>query len=388
MRFLRGERSKVRIVLTADIHIGRSRFGSPDQTHPSLRHRQALSNVVRHCAESDADALLIAGDLFDSPSPNPDDLAHVAQDLTELKTAGLFVGAIAGDADQAPAGSISTIGLFDRLGLLIDLEKPDAAEHSPVQFGDLQLAISTVKRAQGLGSGDGLLGDLDRRTGADFHILIGHYAVEGLGGTNGSGPSINLDSVNALMGVDALVCGHVHATNHDVFGETTVIVPGSPVGAADACGFVAIDLSARGIENIDLLPGIVHEPVEVLVQASQLQPDHAVEYLRMVLRPKLEPDSEVLLRIAGRLDDDSFREARLAELSLWASSLCARFSLDLDGLRVGDGSDAGRAQESISPFEEVRRSAAEAGNREGSDPADIQEAADLVMKSLRAEFGS
>ena len=376
--------NRARIVLTANNSIG---SGSAGDTAANSIDRKALTRVAKYCSDNSADALLIAGNLFDSPAPSPDCLLFVAGALADLRKAGVVVGAICGDADMPTAGRASAIDLFARLGLLANLDKVAVSDHFPLRAGPLTIAVSSLPRAPKNGADGGLLGSLDRRKPANFHILLSHAAVEGTVGARTAGPVINVDAIRALVGVDALVCGQSHASRGTALGDTAVIMPGSPFGARSECGFVRLNVSPKGIEDLAVIEGLAREITEIRIPASELA-GGGLTVLKRAVESRLLPGAEVRVSIAGRLDIESFRQTGLAELSQWASKRCARFVIDLSGLRVQAERNGVDARESISPFDEARRTAdalADAGRAENGAFA---EASELLLKSLRAEFGS
>ena len=389
--------NRARIVLAANNRIGAYSAGDPAAASID---REALTRVARYCSDASADALLIAGNLFDSPAPSPDCLLFVAGVLADLRKAGVVVGAICGDADLPTAGTASAIDLFARLGLLANLDKVAVSDHFSLRAGPLTVAISSLPRVSfdpstssgqaGLGMHGGhgpLLGPLDRRKPADFHVLLAHAALEGAAGARAGEPAINVDAVRALVGVNALVCGQARASGSVALGDTAVIMPGSPFGAPSECGFVTLDVSAKGIEDVAVIQGLAREATEVRIAASKLA-DGGLTALKRAVEPKLLPGAEVQVSIAGRLDVESFRQSGLAELSRWASKRCARFTIDLSGLRIQAGRNGVNARESISPFDEVRHTADALTDAGRAENGTFVEAADLLLKSLRAEFGS
>ena len=373
--------------------------------------------VSEYCTGTAADALLIAGNLFDSPAPSPDCLLFVAGVLIDLRKAGVFVGAICGDADLPPVGAASAIDLFARLGLLVDLDRIAMSDHFPLRAGALTVAISSLPRASlrqaqgrlfdppfdGLRAGSSTssgqagfrmyeahgpsLEPLDRRKPADIHLLITHAAMEGAVGARATESAINIDAIRALIGVNVLVCGRSHAASSAMIGDTAIVMPGSPFGAPSDCGFVRLDVSAKGVEDVSVIRGLAREPIEIGIPASKLS-EGGLTALKREVEPKLATGAEVRVSIAGRLDIESFRESGLAELSRWASKRCARFTVDLGGLRVQSGSNGVNSGESISPFDEVHNTAEALTDAGGAGNGTFTEAAELLLKSLRAEFGS
>lgn len=391
----RNDSNHARIVIAANNRVGAGWAG--DSSANSI-DREALRVVSEYCTGIAVDALLIAGNLFDSPAPSPDCLLFAAGVLADLRKAGVFVGAICGDADLPPAGTASAIDLFARLGLLVDLDRIAVSDHFPLRAGPLTIAISSLPRVSPStgseqagfrmhGAHGPSLEPLDRRKPADIHFLMTHAAMEGAVGARATESAINVDAIRALIGVNVLVCGQPHATGSTLVGDTAVVMPGSPFGVPSECGFVRLDVSAKGIEDVAVIQGLAREPIEIGIPASKLS-EGGLTALKQEIEPKLAPGAEVRVSIAGRLDIESFRESGLAELSRWASKRCARFAIDLSGLRVQSGSNGVNARESISPFDEVHNTAEALTKAGGAGNGTFAEAADLLLKSLRAEFGS
>ena len=380
----RNDSNHARIVIVANNRIGAGWTG--DSSANSI-DREALRMVSEYCTGIAADALLIAGNLFDSPAPSPDCLLFVAGAFADLRKAGVFVGAICGDGDLPPAGTASAVDLFARLGLLVDLDRIAVSDHFPLRAGPLTVAISCLPRAAKNGSNGPVLDGLDRRKPADIHVLMTHAAMEGAVGARATESAINIDAIRALIGVNVLVCGRSHTTSSAMIGDTAVVMPGSPFGAPSECGFVRLDVSAKGIEDVAVIQGLAREPIEIRSPASKLS-EGGLTALKREVEPKLATGAEVRVSIAGRLDIESFRESGLAELSRWASKRCARFTVDLGGLRVQSGSNGVNSGESISPFDEVHNTAEALTDAGGAGNGTFTEAAELLLKSLRAEFGS
>ena len=89
----------LRIVHCADIHIGAS-FGRLPSHLASLRaeeQRAAFLDTVNYCKDKSVDALLICGDLFDSPNPLKRDAEFVKKALAALSPVPVFI--ISGNHD-------------------------------------------------------------------------------------------------------------------------------------------------------------------------------------------------------------------------------------------------------------------------------------------------
>ena len=74
----------LKIVHCADLHIGASSSHLPSDlaAQRSEELRAAFLNIINYCKEKSVDALLICGDLFDSPKPLKKDCDFVRNALS------------------------------------------------------------------------------------------------------------------------------------------------------------------------------------------------------------------------------------------------------------------------------------------------------------------
>jgi exonuclease SbcD len=88
----------VKFLHTADWHVGKTLKGR-DRLE---EQRAVLGEIVRIAEEHQVDAVLIAGDLYDSVAPSAQAQQRVVQTLLRLQQSGTEVIAIAGNHDHAP----------------------------------------------------------------------------------------------------------------------------------------------------------------------------------------------------------------------------------------------------------------------------------------------
>ena len=104
---------ELKIVHCADLHIGAS-FSSLPKNLANIRKeelRLALGGIVEFCKEKEADALLICGDLFDSPEPAKKDSEFVRRALSSLAPIPVYI--VCGNHDYMSALSpFSKEGFF------------------------------------------------------------------------------------------------------------------------------------------------------------------------------------------------------------------------------------------------------------------------------------
>lgn len=85
----------IKIVHCADLHIGApfSYLPSEKAAIRSAEVRNSLLDIADFCKEKSADALLICGDLFDSPTPNESDCEFVRNTLAALFPVNVYISA-------------------------------------------------------------------------------------------------------------------------------------------------------------------------------------------------------------------------------------------------------------------------------------------------------
>ncbi len=96
----------MKLIHAADIHLdspmrGLARYDGAPVEHLRLATRTALANLVDLAIEEGADALLIAGDLFDGDWLDYGTGAHFAREMNRLRDAAIPVIAVAGNHDAA-----------------------------------------------------------------------------------------------------------------------------------------------------------------------------------------------------------------------------------------------------------------------------------------------
>ena len=132
-----GARLGAKFLHTADLHLSRPFGFLPPQLAEERRRdqRRALTRIADLAIERKVDLVLIAGDLFDSPDPDPTDLEAVTKELMRLGESGKRTFAIPGNHDY-----VAQAGFWQRLsieGLHVFLEP----EWQSVVLEDLGISI-------------------------------------------------------------------------------------------------------------------------------------------------------------------------------------------------------------------------------------------------------
>ena len=158
----------MRFLHTSDWHVGKTLKG-----HSRLPEQQAvLAEIVRLAAEHEVDAVLVAGDLYETASPTAEAQQLVVRTLLALRGTGAEVVAIAGNHDHAPTLDAYR-PLADAAGITLvgRVRRPAGRRrgrlHRPVgrlagAGGGAALPVPAVRGARGRAAGQHPGGELGR----------------------------------------------------------------------------------------------------------------------------------------------------------------------------------------------------------------------------------
>lgn len=252
--------STLKFIHCSDIHLGRQRMGGK---LPPEDFATALKYVVGYTLKQGADALLIAGDLYDSPNIQPPVLLQATECLKPLQQAGIPVFVIEGNHDRATITGethtwvryLNDIGLIHLLTIPFTAEGPQITpwddknrQGSYIDFQGVRiigagyLGAGTVKRARLIAEA---MQGWKQEVGAVLMLLHAgpDYVVQEGGGFSKE----NLEFLHET--VDYLALGHIHKPmQHGGWA----INPGSPEHVRlEECRY---DGQARGMAVVEMDP--------------------------------------------------------------------------------------------------------------------------------------
>lgn len=156
----------IRIVHTGDTHLGYRQY------HSDVRRQDffnAFSSVVDDAISMGVDAVVHAGDLFDSRNPTLDDILDAMGLFSRLKSAGIPLLAIVGNHESKQ--STQWLDLYSSLGLVIRLGT------EPYRLGELALyGIDSVPKTK-IPLFDYSIFE-DKATDAKYNVLVMHQLVK------------------------------------------------------------------------------------------------------------------------------------------------------------------------------------------------------------------
>lgn len=262
----------MRIVHLADSHLGFRQLQRVDAAGRNLREQDvaaAFAQAIERAVALAPDAVVHAGDLFDSHHPSAAALRVALDGLARLRAAGIPIILVAGNHETPRAASPEHIySVLERFG-----EGVHAIHGAPrtVRLGGL--AVHGIPYDNDLAR----MGDAVRAArpepGAAHSVLVAHLGLTGLGGVVGPEASLALPG-ETLAGARAfsyVALGHLHtfapvADNAAYAGSTERL---SWADDAPVKGIVEVDLGRERTDSgylvrhgVDVRPQLELEPVD------------------------------------------------------------------------------------------------------------------------------
>ena len=170
----------VRFLHTADWQIGKPYGRVRDPDHRA-RLRQvriaAIARIAEVVAEHQAELVLVAGDLFDSPGPSRSD---VAQTCSAIGAMGVPVMVIPGNHDHGGTGSLWHQGWFQQLATDLAPNLEVMLERAPRQLEHLTVLPCPLLRQAEVGDPCQWLQGLEEASlGTTPRVVLAHGSVHG-----------------------------------------------------------------------------------------------------------------------------------------------------------------------------------------------------------------
>ena len=219
----------MRLLLLADLHLGVRLPGWGEHAGP---RREAIRTAWRDAVNAAldpsraVDAVLVAGNLFDSPDPEASDLDPVRDGLARLVEAGKPVVILPGSYDGfACSRTIYRDGLLPRGVRVVDWAEPEAIE---LAAGGETLHLYSFTFVPGRSIADPFRA-LRRKEAEGAHVGLVAAVLEGGSRFAWGTPRVAPEEL-AATGLDLVVAGGSRSFTEVRQGSTLIVDPGSPVG--------------------------------------------------------------------------------------------------------------------------------------------------------------
>ncbi len=198
-----------RIALISDVHLGTRQYGLKERYEDFLEaFRKFGQEVKRH----GPDAVVIGGDLFDSPRPDARSVRVAQQVVASIRDAGIPVYGIDGNHDLADGYWLSVIGGEE----LLPFEATDV--------GDATISGISYKNGRDLISEIQKMVDLGMKT----DVLVAHFALAEMNGGGSADTGVReLSPLLDKLGVKFVLMGHVHIPDARKWNGVLYVNPGS-----------------------------------------------------------------------------------------------------------------------------------------------------------------
>ena len=314
---------EIRILHTADTHLGYRQY------HSEVRRQdffKAFETVIKDAVDMQVDAVVHAGDLFDSRNPTLEDLLETMNILSRLKIANIPFFGIVGNHESKQ--TTQWLDLFEEMGLAVRLGK------KPQLVGDVAIyGIDSVPKSKiplydysGFEIPESLPENCRK-------LLVMHQIMQ-------PSPFPDWDCAEVIENlpfkVDAILLGDYHEYEKIKVGETWVTYSGSTernsATEKEPRSYSIITLSGEGLEiskrNIPTRPFL-------FIPAKLNGEENPYEQVFSAVNERLEeiPESVVFLDISG----DSGSVLSLSEIEEYVLSKGALVVAKVNDSRAKEG---------------------------------------------------
>lgn len=339
------------LIFASDSHLNKhyARM-TPDQlAERRTRLRLGLERTIDYALAEGAHGYIHGGDLFDGPNPRAVELVWAARQFQRLADGGVRSFLIGGNHDipKTRHAGATPQRLFDAVRLATVFTDPARVEWWCGDLDGVRVAVGGLPPDPRLPAEDdplALVLDAIEPPEADVRLLVTHYALEDTLHPLAEEPTIKKASIAALAGrVDAVLIGHIHEARITEIAGVKVIFPGPTerlsFGEIDvACGFVRLDVAARGRGPAGAAVTATALPLEPqpmrrhTLRATDVPADDPTPWLVDQIRRLSSPDQILQLRLEGPLPRDVYHALHLREA--WRVGQDLNFYFDLDRRRL------------------------------------------------------
>lgn len=289
----------------ADLHLDAAFTGSclPATLARRCREqlRQTLRRIVDLAKERGANAVTIAGDLFERERLSPDTAAFLISELERLAPIPVFIAP--GNHDAADAGSLYQRGRWpENVNIFISnrlTERPLTPEISLWSAGHL-----SPSERQNFLQNFQLPAAASESHGQRFPLLLLHATiVSSLSQTNGNHAPLTIEDIEEA-GFSLALLGHYHTSQILRAGDTVAAYPGSPeplgFDEPGQHGVAWIQLESGQPPQIEIIPlaQLRFETIEVAVDDCQHR-DQLIDKIVALQRERDLGSAFIRLRLAG-----------------------------------------------------------------------------------------
>ncbi len=235
-------RGRIKILHLADLHLG---YAPPFLGERASEWRRQRDQILKAavdfalCPQNAVDAVIVAGDLFDTHTPPADLVQWAVHELKRLTAAGIAVVTVPGNHDEFTyLDSVYRQRATSWPGILVKNANAEKVAVLNVRGEDLHLY--SLAYTAGLTRADKALASFPRDEGGGWHVAAFHGSLDWPAGER----SLPLDAeALARAGYDYVALGHIHRGGEKRLGRTLAVYPGLLAGKGwhdPGCGQLAV----------------------------------------------------------------------------------------------------------------------------------------------------
>ena len=345
----------------ADAHVG----AWPRDPAVRAALRESVLRALRVVSERDAEFLLISGDLFHTPVPDPGEVAPVAAALRALVEQGRRVYAIYGSHDYV-AHRTSWLDVLAEAGVFLKVA-PEAVRTEgtrwtlPFRVDEPTGAGSRGSRAGPMASTGGTSGPSIRRRSAPNRVSRSSSFTRqsrntcrpsfapisgGSGGTTSPPDAITTPAGASTTRTEGEGPGGGQLVNPGaVFGTSrTDLVHGEAGRTHQGVAIVTVDHGTASVEFVDTAPRDTIRLIEIDVSGQSAEEAHR-SVAAMVKEANDRPGTLVFPKIRGTLADGSVAALALTEVARNEGKSAGTVHWDVSDLELPEAAGAGTTTE-------------------------------------------
>ncbi len=348
-------RSVLRVVVTADNHLGRyyERLTPKQLERRRAWLRRGWEAAVECALARRAHLFLQAGDLFDTPEPRNNERVAVAEALARLTAAGIGCYAIGGNHDtprqRTEHGGLAPQAVYAGLGGLQWLAGQGTIATRQCTVQGWRVAIGGLAWDPTLPPGADPLAGQTWDVTADLRLLLLHHGIEGQLHPYAHEPLLRQATLAAFP-ADVFLVGHVHRHATLQLGHRLVVVPGATERmtfgeSGETPGFVYLELAPGGVERLEHQPVPCQPRRMATVPVATLDGADLHAALLRRIEPLCHPEALVRVTLTGTLSREAYHALDLAAVRDFGAARCAFFDLRTDGLVLATAANVPPASE-------------------------------------------
>ena len=337
------------IVVTGDNHLSAALPGySPERrAERQARLRAGFSATVDYALQHGARLFVIAGDLFDTPTPSNAERAYVAGELARLRRANVICLGATGMSDSprlpgVPNAAESPYATYAALDSLIYFPATAVLAPHLITVGDLHVAVVGISTNPAAAPGSDPLADVAIAdpegvlSRAHVGLLFVHAGVEGFARAADEERILMRASLQALPPtLRVVVAGHIHRFGRARIGEREIIVPGSTErmdfdSQPGSSGFAWLEVGSEGLARVKRVAVVEQPRADPQLSTAQLFPASGRARRGAVPTVPIQPEAQP----AGESPEAGVETASIA-FPRWRSLPPAARRAARTGSRVG-----------------------------------------------------